>query len=523
MSRIGIDVGGTNTDAVLLQDETVVAAIKTPTTPDVTGGIGAALHLVLQAAGAAAEAVDTVVIGTTHFTNAIARRKELVRVAAVRICFPTELALEPFADWPEDLAERARGAIFAVAGGHEYDGRAIVPFDEDGMRHVARAIRAAGLGTVAVTAVFSPVNQACEEWAAAILLDEYPEAEVTLSHRLGQIGLIERENAALLNACLRPLAKRTVRAFMRAMEESGLSAALFLTQNDGTIMSAEMAEVFPILCFASGPTNSMRGAAYLSGIKDGVVVDVGGTTTDIGMLRNGFPRQANEMIEIGGVRTLFRMPDLISLALGGGTLVYENPLRIGPDSVGYELARRGRVFGGDELVMTDLAVRRGLMALGDATRVSGLDGAMVAGVFGRVERVLQEGIDRVKTFAGAMPVIAVGGASALVPDRLDGVSQVIRIPRGEVANAIGAAIAQVSGQVDQVFQGRSRDEAIAEACRLAEARAIEAGAEPRTLSLVEIEDLPLAYLPGNALRVRARVVGDIGSGRLRPDRPDARA
>jgi hypothetical protein len=108
-------------------------------------------------------------------------------------------------------------------------------------------------------------------------------------------------------------------------------------------------------------------------------------------------------------------------------------------------------------------------------------------------------------------LLAVGGGAFLVPDSLPGISQVLRPANAAVANAVGAAIAQVSGEADQVFQGLSRTEAMAEAERIARSRATEAGADPTTLALVDIEDLPIAYLPGGALRVRARVVGEIAA------------
>jgi N-methylhydantoinase A/oxoprolinase/acetone carboxylase beta subunit len=132
------------------------------------------------------------------------------------------------------------------------------------------------------------------------------DVAVTLSHDLGRISLLERENAALLNAVLHDLAVETVAAFRKAIAESGIEAPLFLTQNDGTVMQAETAIAFPVMSFASGATNSMRGAAHLSGLDDALVVDVGGTTSDIGQLRHGFPREANAVVEIGGVRTLLR-------------------------------------------------------------------------------------------------------------------------------------------------------------------------------------------------------------------------
>src|SRR5262249_38732155 len=113
---------------------------------------------------------------------------------------------------------------------------------------------------------------------------------------------------------------------------------------------------------------------------------------------------------------------------------------------------------------------------------------------------------RMKTDAGLVPLIAVGGGSFLVPARLAGVSEVLNVPHQAVANAVGAAIAQVSGEVDQIFQDLTRDEAIARARRAAEDKA---GAARATFKVVEVEDLPLAYLPGNSLRTRVRVVGDI--------------
>ena len=154
MKRVGIDVGGTNTDAVLLDGERVVAAVKTPTTADVTSGITRALADLLAAAPAAAR-VDAVMIGTTHFTNAVVQRRGLTRIAAVRIGLPASASLPPFVDWPDDLAELVRGEVVMLEGGHEYDGRPIVPFDAAGMRAAARRFREAGVTSVAVASVFS--------------------------------------------------------------------------------------------------------------------------------------------------------------------------------------------------------------------------------------------------------------------------------------------------------------------------------------------------------------------------------
>jgi len=511
MRRIGIDVGGTNTDAVLLDGERVACAVKTPTTADVTTGIERALTKLLEESRADRRAIDTVMIGTTHFTNAVVQRRDLTPVAAIRIGLPASASLEPFVDWPPDLAALVRGEIVMLEGGHEYDGRPIVPFDTAGMRRAARRIRERGLRAAGIASVFSPLDPSCEDQAAEILNEECPDVAVTVSHELGRIGLLERENATLLNACLVDLARRTTEAFGQALHRSGITADLYITQNDGTVLPAEAALRFPVYSFASGPTNSMRGAAFLSRVGDAMVVDVGGTSADIGALRLGFPREANNVVEVGGVRTLFRMPDLLSLALGGGTLVVPQPLAIGPTSVGYQLTERALVFGGGELTVTDIAVAAGLIDLGDRRRVASLPAGLIEAALARIHAMIEEGVDRMKTDARAVPLIAVGGGCFLVPERLAGVSEVLHVPHQAVANAVGAAIAQVSGEVDQIFQNLPRDEALAQARRLAEGKAVSAGADRATLAVVEVEDLPLAYLPGNSLRVRVRVVGDITS------------
>ena len=509
--RIGIDVGGTNTDAVFLEGSRLVHSVKTATTEDVLSGIQRALSDLLTSSVVNRERVAAVMIGTTHFTNAVVQRRGLSRVAAVRVGLPASASLPPFCDWPEDLSGIVRAGHEMVRGGHEYDGRPIVPFDEDGMRAAARRIADLGVDAIGVSSVFSPLTAESERRAAEILEETCPGASITLSSELGRLGLLERENVTLLNASLVAHARRTTDAFVQAMKASGLEAPLFLTQNDGTIVRAEYAARYPVYGFASGPTNSMRGAASLSGVKDAIVVDVGGTTTDIGALRHGFPREANSVVEVGGVRSNFRMPDVLSIGVGGGSIVSRDPVSVGPLSVGFQLVERGLVFGGSEMTATDVAVAAGVVKIGDRARLSGagLEQTFARRAMDVIAERIAESVDRMKPDAALLPVLAVGGGSFLIPDRIPGISEVIQVEHGPVANAVGAAIAQVSGEVDQIFQNLAREEAIRRAREQAEEKAIQAGADPGTLQVVDVEDLPLAYLPGNSLRTRVRVVGDI--------------
>jgi N-methylhydantoinase A/oxoprolinase/acetone carboxylase beta subunit len=292
-----------------------------------------------------------------------------------------------------------------------------------------------------------------------------------------------------------------------------VAAPLYLTQNDGTLMASAYAERFPVLTFASGPANSMRGAAYLSGLEDAIVVDVGGTSSDFGALVRGFPREAGIAVSVGGVRTNFRMPDLYSIGLGGGSLVAEEGHRIGPRSVGYRLTSEALIFGGATLTASDVAVAGGRAAFGNPARVRHLAPELVEHSLATIDTLVVNAIDHLKLSPDPVTLVAVGGGSILVPANLPGVAEVVRPPHADVANAIGAAIAQVSGEVEQVFslEQVAREEAIARASAEASRRAIAAGAHPDRVRVVDMDDMPLTYMPHDATRIRVRVVGDLDS------------
>ncbi|MEX2133795.1 MAG: hydantoinase/oxoprolinase family protein, partial [Acidimicrobiia bacterium] len=245
---------------------------------------------------------------------------------------------------------------------------------------------------------------------------------------------------------------------------------------------------------------------------DCAVIDIGGTTTDIGILRGGFPREAPISIDIGGVRTNFRMPDLVSVGLGGGSIVRtKDQVTVGPDSVGYELTSRALVFGGDVLTATDIAVAAGLAEIGDPELVSHLDPRVVDEVVAVIKDTIAETLDVMKTAPDPIPVVLVGGGSILVDDSIRGASRVTRPSHAGVANAIGAALSQVGAQVDRVvaLEGTTRQEALSVITEEARARCLDAGAKAETIRVVDVDEVPLAYLPSNAVRVTLRVVGDL--------------
>ena len=508
--RIGVDVGGTHTDAVLMHGSTFVGGAKCPTTADVTSGIRNALEEALHHLPRNGR-VDAVMVGTTHLTNALLERKRLSPTAVLRLALPATESLPPLVDWPTDLRDAIGAHTFLVRGGHEFDGREISPLDEAAIRKAIRRMRREGVRAVAVSGVFSPVNPQHETKAATLVREEAPELRVSLSHENGRMGLLERENAAVLNACLGDVAELSIRSIRDALASLGLDMPLYISQNDGTLMDTEFASRFPVLTISSGPTNSMRGAAFLSGVRDGIVADVGGTSTDVGALVKGFPREAAVEIEIAGVRTNFRMPDMLSIPLGGGSVVRAEPLRIGPESTGYRLSEDALVFGGSTLTTTDVAVAAGQARVGDRDWVKHIDEVLVDRVMKGIRTRVETAIDRVKTSAHDVPVILVGGGNILLGDSLAGASRVLRPEHAEVANAIGAAIAQVGGQVERVYslEEIGREQAIADCRAAAIDKVSAAGGDSRTVEVVEIDEVPLTYVPSNATLVRVKAVGDL--------------
>ena len=512
MIRIGIDVGGTNTDAVIMNGPEVIAGVKSATTADVMSGVVNALRDVLAASKMEASAVDFVMIGTTHFTNAVVQRRDLAQTAAVRLGLPATASLPPMVDWPEDLKQSIGNHAYLAHGGNEFDGRVISPLDENELLEIAEDIKAKGIRTIAITSVFSPVSADFEKRAAEIFAKAIPGAHITMSNEIGRIGLLERENAAIMNACLRDLSAHVIDAFRKAISEAGIKGKFFLTQNDGTLMDASFAEKFPVLTFASGPTNSMRGAAFLSGVADAIVVDIGGTTSDVGSLHKGFPRQATVAVEVGGVRTNFRMPDVFSIGLGGGSHVVETDqgLKIGPVSVGYRIKSEALVFGGQTLTTTDISVAAGNVELGDASKVSHLSKDLLERAEAKIHEMLEDCVERSRLSPDPLPVIVVGGGSILVTRALAGL-EVVKPSHFGVANAVGAAIAQVSGEVDRVYAlaELGREKSLEDAKNRAIEAAVAAGASRESIEIVDVEDVPLAYLPGNATRIRVKAVGEL--------------
>lgn len=395
-------------------------------------------------------------------------------------------------------------------------------------------IEKAGITTVALVGVFSPLDHRGTNEAACkgLMLQQNPNLSVVCSADIGSVGLLERENATILNASILDLAKKTIRAFCQAMKDLQLKCPLYLTQNDGTLTSAAMAAERPIQTFASGPTNSLTGAAYLAGLDQRsnnssirgntdtqiLVMDVGGTTTDVcALLPSGFPRKAPNFVEVGGVRTAFPIPEVLSVGLGGGSRIHidhaQDAVSVGPDSVGYRLTQEALVFGGHTMTSTDIVVASGKAGLGEPSRVAHLPATIIDKARAGIKKILERAIDEMKVSDQPVTLLLVGGGSIVYMDALEGVTECILPPHYDSANAVGAAIAKVSGEVDviEILEGRDEGAVVEAAKQQAVQAAIARGADKDDVSVVEVDKIPLQYVTNKAVRLIVKAVGRLAA------------
>ncbi|CDK25860.1 unnamed protein product [Kuraishia capsulata CBS 1993] len=537
---IGVDVGGTNTDAVLLdaaeftnpETRGVLAWNKSNTTTDVSDGIEKAIQTLFdQAKSVQKSEVAAVTIGTTHFINAVIEqdRARLEKVAVLRLCGPYTKNSFPFSDFPAGLRDITEGYVGYLQGGNQVTGDEIRELDEAEIREHCSKIKKLGLSAVVVIGIFATMLPAHEIRCAEIVAEEITGAKVVMSHQVSGVGFLERENAAILNASIVHFANKIIASFKSAIKRIGLDCPLLLTQNDGTVLTTAEARQTPIRTFSSGATNSMRGASFLCSAdadlsgKAIMVVDVGGTTTDAGLLLpNGFPRQSSSYSIVGGVRMNFSMPQVESIGLGGGSIVRieGNDLTVGPDSVGSEIMTKSMIFGGNIKTASDLTIAQAVDAgsedeiykIGNTEAVKGKFDTITKSRFTAELKTMLEGlIDRMRTSPEPLPVLLVGGGSFIVPSELEGASKVLRPPFFGVANAIGAAIGKISASTHtiRIVPVGGDKEAVLEGLKMqAFENLLERGALRDSITTVDLAIDTVPYIP-NTYEFQVKMVGDV--------------
>lgn len=507
---IGVDIGGTNTDAVLIdKSEKIIAAVKTTTTEDISCGFSSALEQLLDQALVDVESIEGIFLGTTVATNAILQNKDLYRVGVIRIAGQKPEILPVAFSWPTDLKNNVIAACETIPGGFECHGGELTPFCKKEAIYAIKRLFEKDVESVAIIGVFSPLNGNQERDVANLVREIAGENfPISISNEIGGIGFIERENSTILNAALKRVMLQGFRSLQAVCIKLGLACPLMITQNDGSLIEVNRAIEYPVLTISAGPTNSFIGASRLAKEESAVVVDIGGTSTDVGIIRNRFPIRSLNRSNIGGVSLNFPMPDVLSIALGGGSIIdlQSDRCTIGPKSVGKFLLKQALCFGGNTFTLTDAAVLMETIKIPQATlKDVPIDGTIIKSIFILVKKQIDQLILKMQGEQKDLPIIFVGGGAALLPKEIFEQSH---IPQYfDVANAYGAALAEISGTIDTVVSLQNRQEVLKDLERKARQKAIDQSADEQNLKLVDQQIIPYSYVPNQMARVIIRYCG----------------
>jgi N-methylhydantoinase A/oxoprolinase/acetone carboxylase beta subunit len=243
----------------------------------------------------------------------------------------------------------------------------------------------------------------------------------------------------------------------------------------------------------------------LSGLQDAIIVDIGGTSTDIGLIKRGLFRRSLNVSSIGGVKLNFPMPDVVSLAIGGGSLVAPSSGKVGPRSVGRDLVRHAQCFGGKDLTLTDLGVAIGHLKIGEASLIE-ISPQEASDLLQKVVQTIEEHVallDREN-----LPIVLVGGGAAILPPTM--LSERYVVPENaHVANALGAALSKICGSIDTIVSLTDQETILRELKRQVIENTVAKGAAFETIVVSDVQIIPYHYVPNNMARVILTAHGSI--------------
>jgi len=541
---IGLDVGGTHTDVVLIGEKGIANAIKVPTeTSDLFGTILESLTRITQ--GIDPGTINRAVLSTTLTTNAIVQRK----TAPVGMLVAGGPGIDP--DY-----FRTGEHYYSVAGAMDHRGREIEPIDAEQIRQVGQRLKAAGIRLVGVVGKFSVRNPQHELAMGRLLEADFDR--VFYGHRFsGQLNFPRRIATTYLNAAVAPIHQDFFEAVQKSLQRQGLGTPIRLLKPDGGNMRFAASLDCPAQTILSGPAASVMGAVA-SAAKDQqtLVLDIGGTTTDMAILIDGVPLLDPVGVELGGFKTLIRALRTHSIGVGGDSMVKveADGLRVGPERIGLAMA-----YGGPVPTPTDAFHVLGLGEGGNCRRaregIGEIAAALGMNLEAAAELIFETACRQILDGAAAMtarinrePVYTVhelyedsriaprrmlilGGPAPQFAARLetlfDGPVQVV--PRWKVANAIGAALARTTCEValladtqqrmatapeenffQEIRDGFNRRDAEQIALGLLRDKALRRGAKAEALEMELIESLEFNmvrgfHTAGKNIRVRAQV------------------
>ena len=375
-ARLAADIGGTFTDLVLLDPNGVVRVAKTLSTPgDFKQGVLGGVERVLSDAGAelgrdfGLADVDYFVHGATVVLNALLERKlpqaALVTTAGFRDVLEIMRTNNPRMydlKWVKPKPIIPRHLRFEVAERVLHTGKVLHELDEAATRAVARRIAALGIRSVALCFLHAYANPDHERRAREILLEEYPEAHVTISSDVAsELREFERTSTVAINASTIPIITAYLEGLSQALSDRGLERELFVMQSNGGVITSSTARSLPVRTVMSGPAGGVVGAQFIAGrmgLKDVATIDIGGTSSDMGVISDGLARTVDQSA-VEGWPIMAPTIEILAIGAGGGSIAWVDEggaLRVGPQSAGARPGPACYGLGGDEPTVSDACV-----------------------------------------------------------------------------------------------------------------------------------------------------------------------
>lgn len=541
---IGLDVGGTHTDVVLLGRQGIVKHAKVLT--DSTD----LFHTVLSGIETVTKGIDPgnierAVFSTTLTTNAIIQKKN----PEVGMIVTSGPGINP-------EYFRSNRLYFPVSGSVDHRGREVEPVNEKEILDIVKTLKKENIRNVGIVGKFSSRNPAHELKIYELIKDSF--GKIFLGHRAsGNLNFPRRIATTFLNATVRQTHRKFFEAVQQTLKEKGLNIPIHILKADGGTMSFEASVECPSQTILSGPAASVMGAmAFASESEDTLVMDIGGTTTDMAILVNRIPLLAPMGIELGEYKTLIRSLETCSIGIGGDSAirVKDGNIEVGPDRIGPAMA-----FGGNSPTPTDALVVLNLMKIGDKEKAAegiasvakelGTDIETAADmIFTRAcQNILNEAYRMIEQINSKpvytihelqegykvkpKTVLILGGPAPYFAHRLESLSKfkVGIVPQWHVANAIGAAIARTTCEVtlfadteqgiaaapeenfnQRVSKNFSKGAAVEKAFELLKKKAILFGSDTGELETEVIEESQFNmvrgfYTSGKNIRVKVQV------------------
>lgn len=504
--KLGIDVGGTHTDAVIIgENGKILSWSKQLTSKDIISGIAIATETVILEAGIAPEQIQGVFVGTTHVQNALYHPGTLANTALIRIVTRPSL-VKPALFWPEHLKQY-------VSKIYQINSQSVLQEIDKLLQDITNE----GIESICIVGVNSPLFEKEEQSIHDRFKENFPNIPITMSHKLGSFGFIERENSALLNAVLAKVIRQAMLDLTDLFKSLKLECPCWLTQNDGSLLEIPEAIDYPLFTIGSGATNSFRGASILSGLSECIVVDFGGSTIEIGKISDGQPESVLGAKSFLNMDFNMRVPKMYSLPYGGGSLISleQEDVHI-KETIANDLELQGVSWGGSSWTLTDSFIKLDTEILSDQKmNLNGLKSLSKEDCQKVVKKVTQEIKEKITHLEGSsedIPVVLVGGGSKLLVNRLFGKYKRVHHPLGyQISNAIGACFAPLSAQTDKVFwlKKRSKDEIILIEKEALIRQLLDKGAKENSIKLVLMEEYPFDYFHGEVLRIRLKAVGEL--------------